>query len=77
MVLTAIGALAGQGLGVLLHRFVMDRIKVDMVSFDIRILPLSFAKSILLTFLFMAVVDVFMYLKLERIDMAESLKSIE
>lgn len=77
VVLTAIGALAGQGLGVLLHRFVMDRIKVDMVSFDIRILPLSFAKSILLTFLFMAVVDVFMYLKLERIDMAESLKSIE
>ena len=77
VVLTAIGALVGQGLGVLLHRFVMAQIKVDMVSFDIKIMPISFGKSILLTFLFMAVVDIFMYLKLERIDMAESLKSIE
>ena len=77
VVLTAIGALVGQGLGVLLHRFVMSQIRVDMVSFDVRVLPASFCKSIVLTFVFMAVVDVFMYLKLERIDMAESLKSIE
>lgn len=77
VVLTAIGALIGQGLGVLLHRFVMSQIRVDMVSFDVRVLPASFLKSIALTFVFMAVVDVFMYLKLERIDMAESLKSIE
>ena len=77
VVLTAIGALVGQGLGVWLHRFVMSQIRVDMVSFDVRVLPASFCKSIVLTFVFMAVVDVFMYLKLERIDMAESLKSIE
>ena len=38
---------------------------------------LSFVKSILLTFVFMVIVDVVMYLKLERINMAESLKSVE
>ena len=77
IVLTAIGALVGEGLGVWLHWFVMSKIKVDMVSFDVRILPASYVKSFLLTFVFMIVVDIFMYIKLEKIDMAESLKSIE
>ena len=46
-----------------------------MVTFQPRVLPFSFVKSILLTFVFMVIVDVVMYLKLERINMAESLKS--
>ncbi len=77
VVLTAIGALAGLVLGVFLHRFVMEQINVDMITFDVRILPLSYLWSILLTFVFMVVVDLFMYIKLGRINMAESLKSIE
>lgn len=77
VVLTAVGALLGQGLGVLLHRFVMSQIRVDMVSFHVCVLPPSFLKSVVLTFLFMGLVDIFMYLKLEHIDMAESLKSVE
>ena len=47
------------------------------MTFDVRIEPQSYLFSILLTFAFMAVVDVFMYIRLEKIDMAESLKSIE
>lgn len=77
VVLTAIGALVGLFLGIFLHRFVIEQIDVDMITFDIRILPLSYLWSILLTFVFMVVVDLAMYLKLERINMAESLKSIE
>lgn len=76
-VLTAIGAGVGLLLGILLHRFVMDQIDIDMVTFDVRIAPFSYLLSILLTFVFMAVVDVFMYVRLEKINMAESLKSIE
>ncbi len=76
-VLTAVGILTGLVLGIFLHRFVMAQIDIDMITFDVRISPLSFLKSILLTFLFMIIVDVFMYIKLERINMAESLKSIE
>lgn len=48
-----------------------------MVTFQPRVLPFSFVKSILLTFVFMVIVDVVMYLKLERINMAESLKSVD
>ena len=48
-----------------------------MVTFQPRVLPFSFVKSILLTIVFMVIVDVVMYLKLERINMAESMKSVE
>ena len=55
----------------------MAQIAIDMVTFDVRIGLRSYLLSILLTFVCMAVVDVFMYIRLEKIDMAESLKSIE
>ena len=77
LALTAFGTAVGLGLGVLLHRFVMAQIRVDLVDFSVKILPKSFLFSILLTFLFNFIVDLFMELKLERINMAESLKSIE
>ena len=60
-----------------LHRFVMAQIVVDMVSFRIRILPMSFVWSIVLTFVFNMIVNFFMGFKLERINMAESLKSVD
>lgn len=77
VVLTALGTIVGLGAGICLHRFVIANIDVDMVTFQPRVLPFSFVKSILLTFVFMVIVDVVMYLKLERINMAESLKSVE
>ena len=77
LALTAMGIAAGSVAGVFLHRFVMAQIKVDLVDFSVKILPVSFLYSIILTFLFNFAVDLFMELKLERINMAESLKSIE
>ena len=75
--LTAVSILVGLGLGILLHRFVISQIIVDLVSFKTRILPMSFIYSIFLTFLFNIAVNAFMGSKLEKINMAESLKSIE
>lgn len=77
LVLTAIGILAGLGLGVILHRFVISQIIVDMVAFKVQILPISYIWSILLTFGFNLIVNLFMGLKLDRINMAESLKSVD
>lgn len=77
MVLTGIGILFGLGLGVLLHRFVMNQIRVDMVAFDIRIRPISYLYSALLTFVFHYCVNRVMSLKLEKVNMAESLKSVD
>jgi putative ABC transport system permease protein len=68
---------AGLGLGVLLHGFVIDQIVVDLVYFRKEITPLSFLFSILLTFSFTFAVNQIMAIKLDKINMAESLKSIE
>lgn len=75
--LTAIGAGIGLLLGVALHKFVMFNIDIDAVAFDERITAFSFVLSFLITFLFTAFVDVVMYFKLDKINMVESLKSIE
>lgn len=77
VLLTAIGAAAGLLGGIWLLHFVMARIDIDMISFQVRILPISYIRSVLLTFAFMLVVDVMMYVKLGKINMAESLKSVE
>lgn len=77
MFLTAIGGATGLVLGKLLHWFVMEQIKVDMVAFAHIIHPASYLYSILLTFGFACIVNLVMFRKLEHINMAESLKSIE
>ena len=76
-VLTLLGSLAGIPLGILLHRFVMGQIKVDLVSFVPRIALLTFVFALVMTFLFEAVVHLFMRRRIARIPMAESLKSVE
>ena len=77
MVLTAMGAVVGLGLGKWLHWFVMYNINIDMISFKTTIAPASYVWSLLLTFVFAMLVNGVMYFKLEKINMAESLKSIE
>ena len=77
LLMTALGALLGLPAGRALHRFVMEQIRVDLVYFELRITPRSYLLSLLLTFLFVVIVDVFMYFRLGRIHMAEALKSTE
>ena len=75
--LSFLGALVGLGLGVLLHRFVMSQITVDMVAFDVRIEPLSYLYSVILTLVFAALVHRLMKKKIDCISMTESLKSVD
>ncbi len=77
LALTGLGALAGLGLGKWLHWFVMEQVKIDMLSFKTMITPWSYLWSLLLTFVFALLVNGLMYFKLENIHMAEALKSIE
>ena len=77
LLLTAIGACVGLVMGVFLHMYVMSQIKVDAVSFDVNIKPLSFLFAVILTFVFSFLVDMVMRRKIASINMAESLKSIE
>ena len=77
LVLTGIGAVVGLGLGKWLHWFVMYNINIDMISFKTTIAPISYVCSLFFTFAFAMLVNGIMYFKLEKINMAESLKSIE
>jgi putative ABC transport system permease protein len=67
----------GSGLGILLHRFVIVTVEVDAVMFGRTIRPISFLYCALFTIGFSAVVNVVMHFKLKKIDMVESLKSVE
>ena len=75
--LTAIGGGVGLLLGKLLHWFVMEQINIDMVCFQAVVQPVSYLYSFALTFLFACIVNAAMFGKLDDINMAESLKSIE
>ena len=77
LILTGMGALVGLFLGKWLHWFVMYNINIDMISFKTVITPFSYLCSLLFTFVFAMFVNGIMFFKLEKINMAESLKSIE
>ena len=75
--LTVIGAGFGLGLGYLLLIFVMSQIKIDMVWFKALIMGQSYVWSVALTLLAACIVNFVFYFKLEKINMAEALKSVE
>lgn len=77
VLLTIIGSIAGCGLGYLLHRFVIVTVEVDDVMFGRNIELKSYIIAMLFTIGFSAFVNWVMYFKLKKIDMVESLKSVE
>jgi len=76
-ILCLLGFILGIPLGIFLHRFVISQIKMDIVAYKILILPPSYLYSLILVILFSLAVDLMMRGKIRRIDMTESLKSIE
>ena len=77
MVLTVAGSLFGLLLGRLMLLFVMAQIKIDMVWIKALLEPVSYVWSILLTLFSAVAVNFIFYFKLEKINMAEALKSVE
>ena len=77
LILTFFGIFAGLFMGYGLHRYVMFNINVEVVTFDTKILPMSYLYGVALTIVFALLVDLVFFFKLERIKMAESLKSVE
>ena len=75
--LTVIGAGFGLSLGYLLLLFVMQQIKIDMVWFKAIVMTPSYIWSVVLTMLSACIVNFVFYFKLEKINMAEALKSVE
>ena len=75
--LSVMGAAIGLILGKLLLNFVVSQVKIDFVWFQTRALPLSYVLSVVLTILTAIIVDFVFYFRLEKINMAEALKSVE
>ena len=77
IMLVIMGYLVGIPFGFLLHRFVMLKIEMDTTTYDIQIVPVSFLITLAFVIGFSTVVNLIMRAKIEKIDMAESLKSAE
>ena len=75
--LSILGSLAGLGMGKALHLFVMEQVRIDAMTFACRIAPTSYLISFAMTLLFTFTISLGMRPRLKKIDMAESLKSIE
>lgn len=77
ILLSLLGTLAGIPLGKLLHRFVMELIQVEYMSYDIRIAPLSYVMGCAISAVFAVTASKLMQFRIEKVNMAESLKSVE
>ncbi len=77
MVLTVFGALLGVVLGIWAHNFIITQVEMDFIMFVRSISLSSIIYSVLLTTLFSVVINRVMLSKLKKIDMIESLKSVE
>ena len=77
ILLTLIGSVFGMLLGKILHRFIIVTVEIDSVMFGRNINTISFVYAFLLTVVFSLFVNGVMYFKLKKINMVESLKSVE
>ncbi len=77
MVLTLLGAVVGCVLGKVLHLFIIETVEVDSVMFGRVINASSFLYALAFTVAFSLCINGLMYFKLKKIDMVESLKSVE
>ncbi len=77
MVLTIFGALLGTLLGIWAHNFIITQVEMGFIMFVRTVSFSSIAYSVLLTFVFSVIINRLMLARLRKIDMIESLKSVE
>ncbi|MCD8014549.1 MAG: FtsX-like permease family protein [Lachnospiraceae bacterium] len=77
VITTIMGVGAGCLIGKALHAFIITTVEVDTCMFGRSIYPKSYLYSALFTVAFSIIVNFAMHFKLKKIDMVESLKSIE
>lgn len=77
VLLTMIGIVLGLIGGYFLNYFIIGTCEINMLRFAKIINPISYVYAILITVGFTAIVNVVTYFALKKIDMIESLKSVE
>lgn len=76
-ILTLIGTGVGLFLGVFLHKFIIDTTEIEFMMFGQKIKAISYLYSAILTMVFAVLVNFVMHFKLKKVDMVESLKSVD
>lgn len=77
VILTIIGMLLGLVLGKLLTNFIIKTCEIDMLMFNTTINLSSYFYALIITLIFTIIVNILVYTTLKKIDMIESLKSVE
>lgn len=77
IVLTALGIALGQLMGKYLCRYLIRTIEMDIVMFGRDAMPRDYILSVVLSVLFALIVNFLMYFRMRKIDMVQSLKSVE
>jgi len=77
VVLTAIGIVFGLVAGYILNSFILGTCEIGILRFKRVILPQSYLYACLITIIFTFVVNFITYFSLKKVDMIESLKSVE
>ena len=77
VILSLIGMTEGVIGGILLHKLVLHMAEVDIVMYGRDIYFMSFIYSLAMAFGFSMFVNIVLHKKLQKVDMVESLKSIE
>lgn len=77
LILSFFGSLLGLLLGYLLHIYIIATVELDYIMFGRDILWPSYIYSVVLTMGFSIIVNFVMYFKLKKINMVESLKSVD
>lgn len=75
--LTLFGAMLGLAMGAALHQYIIKTMEIDNMMFGKTIYWPSYLFAMALTFLFSAIVNLVMHFALKKINMVESLKSLE
>ena len=77
ILLTLIGIVLGLVAGFFLNYYIIGTCEINMLRFNKTIEPLSYVYSVLITIGFTLIVNIATYFALKKIDMIESLKSVE
>ena len=77
VILTVFGVALGMFLGKLLHQWLILTVEIDMLMFGRFLEASSYGWAILLTVIFSLLVNLAAHRKLKKLDMVESLKSVE
>ena len=77
IILTSIGIIFGLLFGIILTNIIVNTVEIDMVRFIHRINTISYILTIIIITIFTLIVSIISHFSLKKIDMIESLKSIE